>query len=137
MDSKRLAANDVVQRLRDAGVVAYLVGGCVRDIVMGLEPRDYDVAASAQPNQVVGIFPESLTVGAQFGVVVVPSDAGNVEVATFRSDGVYADGRHPAHVVYAKTAEEDVLRRDFTINGLLYDPAEDKLLVRSWIGEIL
>jgi poly(A) polymerase len=128
MDSKRLAANDVVQRLRDAGFAAYLVGGCVRDIVMGREPKDYDVATSAQPNQVVGIFPGSLTVGAQFGVVVVPHEAGNVEVATFRSDGLYTDGRHPAHVVYAKTAEEDVLRRDFTINGLLYDPTEDKVL---------
>ena len=128
MDPKRLAANDIVRRLRDAGFAAYLVGGCVRDIVMGQEPKDYDVATSAQPSQVVGIFPGSLTVGAQFGVVVVPREAGNVEVATFRSDGVYTDGRHPAHVVYAKTAEEDVLRRDFTINGLLYDPAEDKVL---------
>ncbi len=128
MDPKRLAANDVVQQLRDAGFAAFLVGGCVRDIVMGREPKDYDVATSAQPNQVVRIFPGSLTVGARFGVVVVPREAGNVEVATFRSDGVYTDGRHPAHVVYAKTAEEDVLRRDFTINGLLYDPAEDKVL---------
>ena len=128
MDPKRLAANDIVQRLRDAGFAAYLVGGCVRDIVMGQEPKDYDVATSAHPNQVAGLFPGSQMVGAQFGVVVVSGEAGNVEVATFRSDGLYTDGRHPAHVVYAKTAEEDVLRRDFTINGLLYDPAEDKVL---------
>jgi poly(A) polymerase len=128
MEPKRQAATDIVRRLRDAGFAAYLVGGCVRDIVMGNEPKDYDVATSAQPAQVVGMFPDSLTVGAQFGVVIVPRKEGNVEVATFRSDGLYADGRHPVHVEYARSAEEDVRRRDFTINGLLYDPVEDKVL---------
>lgn len=128
MEPKRQAATDIVQRLRDAGFAAYLVGGCVRDIVMGNEPRDYDIATSAQPAQVAEMFPGSLTVGARFGVVIVPREEGNVEVATFRSDGIYADGRHPDRVEYAKSAEEDVRRRDFTINGLLYDPVEDSVL---------
>jgi len=128
MEPKRQAASDIVRQLRGAGFIAYLVGGCVRDIVMGNEPKDYDIATSAQPAQVVEMFPGSLTVGAQFGVVVVAREEGNVEVATFRSDGVYTDGRHPDHVKYAKSAEEDVRRRDFTINGLLYDPVEDSVI---------
>lgn len=128
MEPKRQAATGIVQRLREAGFAAYLVGGCVRDLVMGREPKDYDVATAALPAQVMEMFPDSLTVGAQFGVTIVPREEGNVEVATFRSDGRYADGRHPVQVEYAQTAEEDVLRRDFTINGLLYDPLEDKVL---------
>ncbi len=128
MEPKRQAASDIVRQLRGAGFIAYLVGGCVRDIVMGNEPRDYDIATSAQPAQVVEMFPGSLTVGARFGVVIVPREEGNVEVATFRSDGIYADGRHPDRVEYAKSAEEDVRRRDFTINGLLYDPVEDSVI---------
>ncbi len=128
MEPRRQAASDIVRRLRNAGFAAYLVGGCVRDIVMGNEPRDYDIATAAQPAQVVEMFPGSLTVGARFGVVIVPREEGNVEVATFRSDGIYADGRHPDRVEYAKSAEEDVRRRDFTINGLLYDPVEDSVI---------
>ncbi len=128
MDPKRQVATDIVRRLRNAGFQAYLVGGCVRDLVMGREAKDYDVSTDATPEQVVGLFPESLTVGAQFGVVVVPREAGDVEVATFRSDGRYNDGRHPSEVRYSKTAKEDVQRRDFTINGLLYDPVEDRVL---------
>lgn len=127
-DPKRQAADEVVRRLRTEGFQAYLVGGCVRDLVMGREPKDYDVSTDATPDAVVKLFPESLTVGAQFGVVVVPREEGPVEVATFRSDGRYADGRHPAEVRFAKTAEEDVRRRDFTINGLLYDPVRGKVL---------
>lgn len=128
MDAKRAAATEIVHRLRTEAFQAYLVGGCVRDLVMGREPKDYDVATDATPEQVVKLYPESLTVGAQFGVVIVPREVGNVEVATFRSDGRYADGRHPSEVRYAKTPEEDVRRRDFTLNGLLYDPVEDKVL---------
>ncbi len=128
MEPKRRAATEIVKRLREAGFDAYFVGGCVRDICMGREPKDYDIATSATPAQVVEMFPDSLTVGAQFGVVIVPREEGNVEVATFRSDGRYANGRHPVHVEYAKSAEEDVCRRDFTINGLLYDPIEEKVL---------
>ncbi len=128
MDAKRQAATDIVRRLREEGFQAYLVGGCVRDVVMGREPKDYDVATDAEPNEVLKLFPNSLTVGAQFGVVVVPRPAGNVEVATFRSDGRYADGRHPTEVRYAKTPQEDVRRRDFTLNGLLYDPIRNRVL---------
>jgi poly(A) polymerase len=122
MDAKRQAATAIVRRLREEGFQGYLVGGCVRDLVMGREPKDYDVSTDATPDAVVRLYPESLTVGAQFGVVLVPSGAGDIEVATFRSDGRYTDGRHPDEVRYAKTAQEDVRRRDFTINGLLLDP---------------
>jgi len=128
MDAKREAATEIVRRLRAEGFQAYLVGGCVRDLVMGREPKDYDVSTDATPEQVVKLYPESLTVGAQFGVVIVPRDAGNVEVATFRSDGRYADGRHPSEVRYAQTPQEDVRRRDFTINGLLLDPLDNQVL---------
>jgi poly(A) polymerase len=128
MDAKREAATRIVSRLRSEGFPAYLVGGCVRDMVMGREPKDYDVTTGATPTQVVEIFPDALTVGAQFGVVIVPHEAGNVEVATFRSDGVYTDGRHPREVRYAQTPQEDVQRRDFTVNGLLYDPLSGQVL---------
>jgi poly(A) polymerase len=97
-------------------------------MLMGRTPKDYDVTTSATPEQVLSLFPDALTVGAQFGVVIVPHEKGNVEVATFRSDGIYADGRHPSEVRYAQTAQEDVQRRDFTINGLLYDPLSDHVL---------
>jgi len=126
------AALEIVRKLSEKGHQALFVGGCVRDLVMGREPKDYDVSTDATPDQVVRLFPESLTVGAQFGVVIVPREAGNVEVATFRSDGIYTDGRHPNEVRYAKTAQDDVQRRDFTINGLLYDPMEE--LVLDYVG---
>jgi poly(A) polymerase len=128
MDPKRQVAAEIVRRLRAEGFQAYFVGGCVRDLVMGREPKDYDVATDATPDEVVRLYPESLTVGAQFGVVIVPREEGNVEVATFRSDGRYDDGRHPAEVRYARTPQEDVRRRDFTINGLLFDPANEEVL---------
>ncbi len=128
MDAKREAAAEIVRRLRAAGFEAYFVGGCVRDMLMGRAPKDYDVTTAATPEQVVRLFPEALTVGAQFGVVIVPREAGNVEVATFRSDGIYADGRHPQEVRYSQTAQKDVRRRDFTINGLLFDPLSDQVL---------
>lgn len=128
LNSMGQAALEIVRRLRAEGRQAFFVGGCVRDLVMGRGPKDFDVCTDATPDQVIGLFPESLTVGARFGVVIVPGEAGNVEVATFRSDGIYTDGRHPNEVRYAKTAEEDVRRRDFTINGLLYDPLENRVL---------
>jgi poly(A) polymerase len=127
-DAKRDAATAIVRRLLSEGFPAYLVGGCVRDMLMGHAPKDYDVATGATPDQVLSLFPAALTVGAQFGVVIVPNEAGNVEVATFRSDGLYADGRHPNEVRYSQTPQEDVQRRDFTINGLLYDPLSDQVL---------
>jgi poly(A) polymerase len=120
------AAFHVLGKLRAAGYEAYLAGGCVRDLLLGREPTDYDVATSATPDVVLGLFPRTFAVGAHFGVVLVANGDGEgytvTEVATFRSDGAYSDGRHPDAVKYTKNAEEDVLRRDFTINGLLLDP---------------
>ncbi len=120
------AALKIVETLRAHGYEAYLAGGCVRDLLLGREPADYDVATSATPELVLDMFPRTFAVGAHFGVVLVApeaEDAGFVtEVATFRSDLAYSDGRHPDAVRYTKTAEEDVRRRDFTINGLLLDP---------------
>jgi poly(A) polymerase len=130
-------AVEIIRTLRERGHQAYLVGGCVRDLLLHREPADYDVATDATPDQTMRIFPRSFGVGAQFGVVLVPlyrnppeSAEGipehekAVEVATFRSDGVYTDGRHPDDVRYTKDPREDVQRRDFTINGLLLDPLD-------------
>jgi tRNA nucleotidyltransferase/poly(A) polymerase len=125
--SKQEAATEIVRDLRRAGFQALLVGGCVRDLVMGRIPKDYDVTTDARPADVCRLFPESLAVGAQFGVIVVPRPEGNVEVATFRSDGRYDNGRHPVEVRYSQTAQEDVRRRDFTLNGLLLDPLAGSL----------
>jgi poly(A) polymerase len=128
MDPKQKVASEIVHRLGTAGFQAYFAGGCVRDMVMSLVPKDFDIATDARPEEVLRLFPGSLTVGVQFGVVVVTREEGNFEVATFRSDGLYADGRHPEQVTYAKTPQEDVQRRDFTVNGLLYDPVRKKVL---------
>ncbi len=154
-------AISIIRTLRQHGYEAYLVGGCVRDLLLNREPADYDVATSATPDQVMRIFPETYAVGAQFGVVLVPAHEGaltadralrssvstdepgsrgladrlgspippeTVEVATFRSDIGYTDGRHPDEVRFSKQAREDVERRDFTINGLLFDPLENRVL---------
>jgi poly(A) polymerase len=129
-------ATNVVQKLRQRGFQAYLAGGCVRDLLLGREPKDYDVATEATPEQVMSIFPETYAVGAQFGVVLIPAPEGDVasnvsagstkthavEVATFRSDLGYSDGRHPDEVRFSRDPREDVARRDFTINGMLLDP---------------
>jgi poly(A) polymerase len=112
-------ANSICTTLQNAGYMAFLVGGCVRDLLLKREPADYDVATNATPDQVLQLFPSGITVGAQFGVILVPQDGMKVEVATFRSDIGYADGRHPDRVQYSTIPEEDVKRRDFTINGLL------------------
>jgi poly(A) polymerase len=129
-------ATNIVRELRSRGFQAYFAGGCVRDMLLGVEPADYDVATDATPAEVMRIFPETYAVGAQFGVVLVPSADGPasdappsehpnyVEVATFRNDGTYSDGRHPDQVSYSKDPREDVQRRDFTINGLLMDPLD-------------
>ena len=134
----RAFAEHICRTLRSKGYQAYFVGGCVRDILLDREPGDYDVATDATPERVEQIFPNSLTVGAKFGVVVVvqgpepnepqESTAATVEVATFRSDVGYSDGRHPDQVVYSSTPQEDVQRRDFTINGLLLDPETNEVL---------
>lgn len=118
MTSRELA-NSICEMLQRHKYQALLAGGCVRDLLLGREPVDYDVTTDATPVEVAGLFPESVAVGAQFGVMLIPNDGLKVEVATFRSDVGYSDGRHPDRVVYAKTPQEDVERRDFTINGLL------------------
>jgi poly(A) polymerase len=123
------AALRIVETLRAHKYEAYLAGGCVRDLLLGREPADYDVATNATPEVVLDLFPRTFAVGAHFGVVLVApqaEDAGFVtEVATFRSDLAYSDGRHPDAVRYTTSAQEDVQRRDFTINGLLLDPLRD------------
>jgi poly(A) polymerase len=127
-------AEKTVAELRRAGHQAYLVGGCVRDLLLSREPADFDVATDATPEKVMAIFPETYAVGAQFGVVLVPppgnvaEDKSVVEVATFRSDVGCSDGRHPDQVRFSKDPREDVRRRDFTINGLLLDPSSNEVL---------
>jgi len=121
-------ATSIVKKLRQEGYSAYFAGGCVRDQLMGIPPKDYDVATNALPAQVMRMFPRTVAVGAEFGVVLVLSGEQQVEVATFRSDGDYSDGRHPDEVTYTDDARLDVLRRDFTINGLLWDPLTETLL---------
>jgi poly(A) polymerase len=131
--SARAFAQRICRDLRRAGHQAYFVGGCVRDILLEREPADYDVATDATPEQVQQLFPQSLSVGAKFGVIVVTEDSGDgaslqVEVATFRSDVGYSDGRHPDSVVYSDSPEKDAWRRDFTINALLLDPESKEVL---------
>src|SRR5262245_54129823 len=121
------SAVEIIQKLRQHGHEAYLVGGCVRDMVLGIDPSDYDIATSAHPEQVVSIFPRTQAIGAQFGVVLVIHRGHPFEVATFRSDDAYVDGRRPTGVSFTN-AQRDVLRRDFTINGLLYDPISKEIL---------
>jgi poly(A) polymerase len=136
-------ATSIVQTLRQRGFQGYLVGGCVRDLLLGREPKDFDVATNATPKEVMEIFPETYAVGAQFGVVLVPApdrDTGSglssetsskshaIEVATFRSDIGYSDGRHPDEVRFSRDPREDVARRDFTINGMLLDPLSGEVL---------
>jgi poly(A) polymerase len=120
--SKFAAALRIVETLRGKDYEAYLAGGCVRDLLMGREPHDYDVATSAAPDVVLASFPRTFAVGAHFGVVLVADEETVTEVATFRSDGAYSDGRRPDSVRYTLSAEEDVQRRDFTVNGLLLNP---------------
>ena len=135
--ARQQAATQIVERLRAAGHAAYFAGGCVRDLLLGREPLDFDVATSATPEQVLAMFPRTFAVGAQFGVVLVVDafDEAEIltEVATFRNDGAYKDGRRPESVSYTDSAEQDVLRRDFTINGMLLDP--EKLRAEGNVDE--
>src|SRR5271157_3839104 len=136
-DAKQLAT-EIVRTLRERGHQAFFAGGCVRDLLLGHEPADYDVSTDATPRQVMQIFPQTFAVGEQFGVVLVPGCGGEtgalaphaavVEVATFRSDLGYSDGRHPDEIRFTKDPREDAQRRDFTINGMMLDPATNEIL---------
>jgi len=141
MSAAKQHAAEIVRTLREHGHQAYFAGGCVRDLVLGREPADYDVATDATPREVMQIFPQTFAVGEQFGVVLVPPSGAmrglarppepgkeTIEVATFRSDVAYSDGRHPDEVRFTKDPLEDVQRRDFTINGMMLDPATNEIL---------
>jgi poly(A) polymerase len=125
--TNRDAALKVVRVLRKEGFEALFAGGCVRDRLLGRPAKDYDVATDAVPEQVISLFSRTLKVGAKFGVVMVLMEGKQVEVATFRTEGGYQDGRHPDRVEFA-SARQDAARRDFTVNGMFYDPIEKKVL---------
>jgi len=125
--SARTQAIAIVKRLRQDGFEAYLAGGCVRDMLLGKAPQDYDITTSAKAEEIQRIFPDTLAVGAQFGVILVRLEGESFEVASFRFDGPYLDGRHPSQVRYG-SLEEDIARRDFTINGMIYDPLDDRVI---------
>jgi len=127
VDSEALA-RQVIAKLRGVGHQAFLVGGCVRDLLLGVKPKDFDIATDARPDRIMDLFPRSGRVGAHFGVVLVRDVFDQVEVATFRSDHDYLDGRHPEQVRFESDPREDVLRRDFTINGLMMDPDTGQVL---------
>jgi tRNA nucleotidyltransferase/poly(A) polymerase len=120
-------ARGLVDRLRAAGHIAYFAGGCVRDLLLDATPKDFDIATSARPEEVQQLFRRTYAVGAHFGVIVVLENKQQVEVATFRSDGAYLDGRRPAEVHFS-SPEEDARRRDFTINGMFYDPPNEQVI---------
>lgn len=117
----------VLEKLSEAGFLAYLAGGCVRDALLNKAPKDFDIASNATPEQVKALYPESLDIGAHFGVSILPRKGFQIEVATFRSDGIYQDGRHPETVKFS-SPERDAQRRDFTVNALFYDVGEKRIL---------
>ena len=125
-------ARRIAEKLRQTGAEAYLVGGCVRDLLLGRAPKDFDVATSVRPEELLRLFPAADRVGAHFGVVLVHDDGAQVEVATFRSDLEYEDGRHPVGVRFESDPRQDALRRDFTINALFMDPVSGEVL--DWVG---
>jgi tRNA nucleotidyltransferase/poly(A) polymerase len=129
--SLRATATEIVRRLQQAGAAAYWVGGCVRDQLLGLDPQDYDIATSALPAQIEALFPRTLPVGRKFGVMLVREGDHQFQVATFRAEADYRDGRHPETVSFGD-ARADALRRDFTINGLFFDPVGGQLF--DWVG---
>jgi len=125
--TNREAAIKIVKRLNAEGFQALLAGGCVRDMLLKRRAKDYDVATDATPKDVCRLFRRTLEVGAKFGVVIVLMDKAQVEVATFRTEAGYADGRHPDRVSFS-TAAADAARRDFTVNGMFYDPLRKELI---------
>jgi poly(A) polymerase len=127
INNNRRNAEEIVLRLKQSGYEAYFVGGCVRDFILGDVPGDYDIVTSARTDQVTAIFDHTVAIGAKFGVVAVIVEHHPYEVATFRSDDIYEDGRHPSQVHFS-SAKEDVFRRDFTVNGLLMDPETNEIV---------
>ncbi|MEJ6573157.1 MAG: CCA tRNA nucleotidyltransferase [Akkermansiaceae bacterium] len=127
MPDLKTAAHATASRLSDAGHVAYFAGGCVRDALLGIDPKDYDIATSATPDEVQALFPNSNAIGAHFGVILVKQDGFPFEIATFRHDGSYNDGRHPESVTFS-TPEDDATRRDFTANGLFQNPQSGEII---------
>ena len=127
VDVSKDKAIAIIKRLRDEGYESYLAGGCVRDMLLGKTPQDYDITTSAKPDDIVKIFSKTVPLGAQFGVILVMVEGQPFEVASFRHDGLYLDGRRPTHVRYG-SLQEDIFRRDFTINGMVYDPIADRLI---------
>lgn len=121
------AAREVVARLQQAGFTAFFAGGCVRDALLGKTPSDYDIATSARPAEVQRLFRRTVAVGAHFGVIRVVENGAEFEVATFRADGIYLDGRHPSDVVFS-SPEQDAARRDFTVNGMFFDPVKNEVI---------
>lgn len=127
METQRSVATEIAKLLSDAGHIAYFAGGCVRDKLIGKEPKDYDIATSATPDQVLEIFPKGDKIGAHFGVILVKQRGFHFEIATFRTDGSYQDGRRPESVTFS-TPEEDAERRDFTVNGLFENPVTGEVI---------
>src|SRR5208337_4678934 len=124
-------AAEIVRRLQAAGFSAFWVGGCVRDFLLGQKPQDYDIATSARPEQIEKLFPRTIPVGRKFVVIIVRKGGHQFQVATFRAEADYRDGRHPDRITFA-TAEADAQRRDFTVNGLFYNPVTEK--IHDWVG---
>jgi len=123
----RKNAEEIVRTLTEKGYIAYFAGGCVRDMIMSIEPKDYDITTNAKPEEIKRLFKRTILVGEKFGVIVVVKDGINYEVATFRSEIGYKNGRHPDKVIFTDE-KEDVKRRDFTINGLLFDPLKNRII---------
>lgn len=123
-----LQAKSIIDLLRSKGFKAYIVGGSVRDMIMGIEPAEYDICTSASPDEIISNFKHTIQVGINFGVAIVLLDGIKFEVATFRKEENYTDGRHPDEVIYSDDESEDVIRRDFTINGMLYDPDNNEII---------
>ena len=130
-NSPGIVAQELVAKLQQAGFVAFWVGGCVRDFLLGREPQDFDIATDAKPEQVEKLFPKTIPVGKKFGVIIVVEGGQQFQVATFRAEADYSDGRRPEKIEFAN-AEADAVRRDFTVNGLFYDPLTEK--IHDWVG---
>jgi poly(A) polymerase len=131
LHSSKAVAKEIVERLQHAGFAAFWVGGCVRDFLLGREPDDFDIATDAKPEQVEKLFKRTVAVGRKFGVMIVVEGGHQFQVATFRAEADYQDGRRPEKIIFAN-AEADALRRDFTVNGLFYDPLTKK--IHDWVG---